>query len=44
MKISFKWLKNYLDFQLTPERTSEILTDTGLEIEGLHCFEEIKVA
>ena len=42
MKISFKWLKNYLDFQLTPERTSEILTDTGLEIEGLHCFEEIK--
>ena len=42
MKISFKWLKNYLDFQLTPEKTSEILTDTGLEIEGLHCFEEIQ--
>ena len=42
MKISFKWLKNYLDFQLTPERTSEILTDTGLEIEELHCFEVIK--
>ena len=42
MKISFKWLKNYLDFQLTPERTSEILTDTGLEIEGLRSFEEIQ--
>lgn len=42
MKISFKWLKNYLDFQLTPERISEILTDTGLEIEGLHSFEEIQ--
>ena len=42
MKISFKWLKNYLDFQLTQERISEILTDTGLEIEGLHSFEEIQ--
>ena len=42
MKISFKWLKNYLDFQITPERISEILTDTGLEIEGLHSFEEIQ--
>ena len=42
MKISFKWLKNYLDFQLTPERISEILTDTGLEVEGLHSFEEIQ--
>ena len=41
MKISFNWLKNYLDFDLTPERTSEILTDTGLEIEGLHKFEEV---
>ena len=42
MKISFKWLKSYLDFDLTPERTSEILTDTGLEIEGLQKFEEIQ--
>ena len=42
MKISFNWLKSYLDFDLTPERTSEILTDTGLEIEGLQKFEEIK--
>lgn len=42
MKISFNWLKNYLDFDLTPERTSEILTDTGLEIEGLHRFEEVQ--
>ena len=41
MKISFNWLKNYLDFDLTPERTSEILTDTGLEIEGMHKFEEV---
>jgi phenylalanyl-tRNA synthetase beta chain len=42
MKISFNWLKSYLDFDLTPEITSEILTDTGLEIEGLEKFEEIK--
>ena len=44
MKISFNWLKSYLDFDLTPERTSEILTDTGLEIEGLQKFEEIQGA
>ena len=42
MKISFNWLKSYLDFDLSPERTSEILTDTGLEIEGLHKFEEVQ--
>lgn len=42
MKISFNWLKNYLDFDLSPERTAEILTDTGLEIEGLHKYEEIQ--
>ena len=42
MKISFNWLKNYLDFDLSPERTAEILTDTGLEIEGLHKYEEIE--
>ncbi len=42
MKISFNWLKSYLDFDLSPERTSEILTDTGLEVEGLNKFEEVQ--
>jgi len=42
MKISFNWLKEYLDFDLTPQKTAEILTDTGLEVEGLEKHESIK--
>src|SRR6056297_1597958 len=42
MKISYKWLKDYLDFDLSPEETSRILTDTGLEVEGLEEVETIK--
>lgn len=42
MKISYNWLNKYLDFNLSPERVSEILTDTGLEIEGVNKFEEIQ--
>jgi len=42
MKVSYHWLKNYLDFDLTPEEVSEILTDTGLEIEGLEKIEEVQ--
>lgn len=41
MKVSYNWLKDYLDFDLTPEEVSEILTDTGLEIEKLEKFESI---
>jgi phenylalanyl-tRNA synthetase beta chain len=42
MKISYKWLKDYLEFDLTPEEVSRILTDTGLEVEGLEEVESIK--
>lgn len=42
MKISYKWLKDYLDFDLTPEEVSRILTDTGLEVEGLEEVESVK--
>jgi phenylalanyl-tRNA synthetase beta chain len=41
MKVSYNWLKNYLDFDLSPEQVSEILTDTGLEIEKLEQFESV---
>ena len=34
MKISYNWLKQYLDFDLTPEETDEKLTLLGLEVEG----------
>jgi len=35
MKISYRWLKRYLQVDLSPERVAEILTDTGLEVEGV---------
>jgi phenylalanyl-tRNA synthetase beta chain len=42
MKISYNWLKEYVKLEMTPERASEILTDTGLEVEGLHKIEAVK--
>ena len=42
MKISYNWLKNYLDFNLVPTDLSEILTNTGLEVEGVELFESVQ--
>ncbi len=42
MTISYNWLKMYLDFTISPEEVSEILTDTGLEVEGINEVESIK--
>jgi phenylalanyl-tRNA synthetase beta chain len=42
MKISYKWLKEYVDFALTPEETAEALTSTGLEVESLEEIQSIK--
>src|SRR6056300_1405137 len=42
MKISYRWLKRYLEVDLSPERVAEILTDTGLEVEGVDEVESIK--
>lgn len=42
MKVSYNWLKDYIKTDLTPERMSEVLTDTGLEVEGLEKVETIK--
>ena len=33
MKISLNWLKDYIDFELSPEELAERLTMTGLEVE-----------
>lgn len=35
MKISYNWLKEYLDTDLKPQELSELLTDIGLEVEDL---------
>jgi phenylalanyl-tRNA synthetase beta chain len=42
MKISYKWLKNYIDTDLTPEEIAKILTNTGLEVEGIESYESIE--
>ncbi|WP_421763332.1 phenylalanine--tRNA ligase subunit beta [Ekhidna sp.] len=41
MKISYNWLKEFIDFQETPEVLGDILTQTGLEVEGLEKVEKI---
>lgn len=42
MKISYSWLKEYINIDLSPEKASEYLTDTGLEVEGLEQIDTIK--
>jgi len=42
MKISYNWIKQYLNIDLPAETLSEILTDNGLEVEGLEEVETIK--
>lgn len=41
MKISYNWLKQYIKTDLSAERVAEILTDTGLEVEGLTKIEAV---
>jgi phenylalanyl-tRNA synthetase beta chain len=42
MKVSYNWLKQFIKLEVNPEAISELLTDLGLEIEGLTEFESIK--
>lgn len=42
MNISYNWLKDYLDFDLSPEETSAALTSLGLETGGVEEVETIK--
>jgi len=42
MKISLNWLKDYLTIPHDVEKTGEILTDIGLEVEGIETVEHIK--
>ena len=41
MKISYNWLKDYLECDLTPEALAEALTSIGLEVDSLEQVEEI---
>ena len=43
MEISLNWLKNYVDLgDLDPVKIGEILTDIGLEVEGMETVDAIK--
>ena len=42
MKISNSWLQKYLRVDLSIEKISELLTDIGLEVEGIHKYETVK--
>ena len=42
MKISYNWLNNYLNLNLPIDEISSILTDIGLEVEGVQEIETVK--
>ncbi len=44
MLVSYEWLKSYAAFKHTPEELSVLLTDSGLEVEGLQKHESVRGA
>ena len=42
MNISYKWLKDYVDFTLTPQQVCDALTSTGLEVGALEEVQSIR--
>ncbi len=42
MKISYNWLKQFIKLPNDPEETGFLLTDLGLEVEGIKKFESVK--
>jgi phenylalanyl-tRNA synthetase beta chain len=42
MKISYNWLKQFLQIDWDAQKTGELLTDLGLEVEGITPFESVK--
>jgi len=42
MKISYNWLKQYLKIDLPTEEVARLLTDCGLEVEGVDLFQSMK--
>ena len=41
MKISYNWLKQFIKIDWNAEKTGNLLTDLGLEIEGIETFESV---
>lgn len=42
MKISYNWLKQYIDIPESPEEIGKVLTSTGLEVEHVEPHESVK--
>jgi phenylalanyl-tRNA synthetase beta chain len=42
MKISYNWLKQFINLDWEAEKTGELLTDLGLEVEGIVPFSSVK--
>ena len=42
MKVSYSWIKEYLNVDLNAVDCAKVLTDTGLEVEGIQEIESIK--
>lgn len=42
MKISYNWLKEYVNVGLAPVEVARILTDCGLEVEAIEEYESLK--
>jgi phenylalanyl-tRNA synthetase beta chain len=42
MKISYNWLKQFINIDWDAEKTGELLTDLGLEVEGIDAYQSIK--
>ena len=42
MLISFDWLKTLIDIKETPQEIADLLTFSGLEVEGLEEVESVK--
>ncbi|KPM33632.1 Phenylalanine-tRNA ligase beta subunit [Croceitalea dokdonensis DOKDO 023] len=42
MNISYNWLRQFITIDWPAEKTGELLTDLGLEVEGISEFESVK--
>ncbi len=42
MKVSYNWIKQFIPVTLEVQKAAEILTSTGLEVEGVEPFESVK--
>jgi phenylalanyl-tRNA synthetase beta chain len=42
MRISYNWLKQFIKLDWKSEETAALLTDLGLEVEGVDAFESLK--